>query len=72
MLLLLVIGFRLECLTIDSLHAIDLGTAAHIVGNTFWETIANRMWGKPNQDENCAALEAAPLPVVGNALFRQP
>ena len=35
-LLLLVIGLRLECISIDALHAFDLGFGAHVVGNTFW------------------------------------
>ena len=30
------IGFRLECITVDPLHAIDLGFSSHIVGNVFW------------------------------------
>jgi hypothetical protein len=35
-LLLHVIGFRLECIMIDVLHTVDLGVTAHIVGNIFF------------------------------------
>ena len=35
-LLMSVIGLRLECLMIDVLHAVDLGLAAHIIGNIMW------------------------------------
>ena len=30
-----VIGFRLECIMVDVLHTVDLGIAAHIIGNAF-------------------------------------
>jgi hypothetical protein len=56
-LLLLVIGLRLECISIDSLHALDLGFASHVAGNTFWEGIQRKVWGKNNQDDNVVELE---------------
>ena len=56
-LLILVLGFRLECILVDVLHAADLGMTAHIIGNVFWETILNRSWGGPNQETNVACLE---------------
>ena len=52
LLLLLVVGLRLECISIDMLHAFDLGLGSHVVGNTFWETITRQCWGKATQDEN--------------------
>jgi hypothetical protein len=30
------IGFRLECVMVDTLHTVDQGTGSHIVGNTLW------------------------------------
>ena len=35
-LLLCVIGLRLECVTIDVLHAIDQGFGSHVIGNLLW------------------------------------
>ena len=58
-LLLLVVGLRLECITIDALHSIDLGFASHVVGNTFWETIRRHAWSPGDQDANAAALDKA-------------
>ena len=57
-LLLLVVGLRLECITIDTLHALDFGFGAHVVGNVFWETIIRKCWGKNTLDDNTASLEA--------------
>ena len=56
-LLLLVVGLRLECISIDALHAMDLGFGAHVIGNSFWETITRHCWGKTTLDENTAKLE---------------
>ena len=52
LLLLLVVVLRLECITIDYLHAFDLGFGSHVVGNVFWETVTRRVWGKTNQEDN--------------------
>ena len=49
-LLMMVVGLRLECISIDWLHAGDLGMMAHIVGNTLWESVKRRTWGKSNQN----------------------
>ena len=35
-LFLVVLGFRLECISIDVLHAVDQGFSTHIVANTIW------------------------------------
>ena len=43
---------------IDSVHALDLGVASNIIGNILYESIANRLWGGPNQDANASLLEA--------------
>ena len=32
-------GLRLECITIDVLHCVDLGVAQHVIGNTLWEVL---------------------------------
>ena len=49
-LLVLCVGFRLECITIDSLHAVDIGFWCHIVGNTFWHlAVRRRVFGGSTQ-----------------------
>ena len=53
-----VIGLRLECVTIDALHALDLGEAAHIIGDVMWDTIRLHSWGGRNQDDNAKLLTA--------------
>ena len=35
-LLIALIGFRLECIMVDTLHTVDQGVASHILGNVFW------------------------------------
>ena len=57
LLLALVIGLRLECISIDTLHALDLGFNAHVIGNTFWESVTRQCWGKSTQEENVLELE---------------
>jgi hypothetical protein len=57
-LFLLVVGFRLECVTVDILHAMDQGWMAHILGNVMWETIQNKCWGASNIKDNVKLLEA--------------
>ena len=56
-LLALVVGLTLSCITIDCLHALDLGVSSHIIANTFWTTILRQVWGKTNQDDSTAELE---------------
>ena len=55
-LLLLVIGFRPECIMVDVLHTVDLGLASHIVGNVFWELITKRLFGGSTHQLNNASL----------------
>ena len=43
---------------VDALHAIDLGFAAHVVGNTLWEAIKAHKWGARNQLENVNGLHS--------------
>eukprot|EP00959_Pyramimonas_sp_CCMP1952_P320549 6707898-Pyramimonas_sp.AAC.1 len=31
-----VLGLRLECITVDVLHTMDLGVASHIIGSIMW------------------------------------
>ena len=33
-LLLCIVGFRLECVMVDTLHAVDQGVASHVIANT--------------------------------------
>ena len=56
-LLLLVIGLRLECISIDWLHAFDLGFGSHVAGNVFWESITRQCWGKTTQGASTEELE---------------
>jgi hypothetical protein len=45
------LGFRLECIHIDVLHTVDLGTNAHIVANVFWHIAVNkRVFGGAAQE----------------------
>ena len=37
-----VIGFRIECIMIDVMHAVDLGIAAHIVASVLWYFVVVR------------------------------
>ena len=46
LLLLLVVGLRMECISIDWLHWFDLVFGSHVVGNVFWETITRQVWGQ--------------------------
>ena len=48
-----VTGLRLEHATIDTLHAVDQGVAAHVVGNVFWECMSGKA---ANQAEQIKAL----------------
>ena len=58
-LLLQAVGLRLECIMIDVLHCVDLGVAAHIVGNVFWELVAAKVWGETTHEGNVAKLNGA-------------
>eukprot|EP00959_Pyramimonas_sp_CCMP1952_P455991 9472441-Pyramimonas_sp.AAC.1 len=51
-----VVGFRLECVLVDVLHAADLGMSASIIGNILWETVANHMWGATTIQGNVKLL----------------
>ena len=56
-LLMCVIGLRIECLTIDTLHAVDLGIAAHIVGNVlFVFGVLRSCFGGSNMAEKCKRI----------------
>ena len=58
-LLLLVIGFRLECVMIDVLHTVDQGIASHIIANVLWlVAVKKKAFGGSNQDNNIANLYA--------------
>lgn len=52
----LCVGLRLECIMIDILHTVDLGVAAHVIGNVFWELVCAHAWGFPTQEKNVEAL----------------
>ena len=43
----IVLGFRLCCIMIDSLHTVDQGIASHIIGSAFWyvAVIRNKLGG---------------------------
>ena len=55
-LLALCIGFRLECILVDVLHAADLGMTAHIIGNIMWESVLQKYWGASTQEANVELL----------------
>ena len=58
LLLLLVLGFRLEFIMVGMLHALDLGVAGNIAGKVMWKTIQNPIWCAAKQEANVAMLEA--------------
>ena len=55
---LAVLGLRLECCRIDTLHTVDLGVAAHIIANIMMACISLHVWGS-NQDLGIVGLRAA-------------
>ena len=58
-LLLAVIGFRLECVMIDTLHTVDQGVASDIIANVFWLIAEKRKClGGANQEEQIAKLNS--------------
>ena len=55
--LLMVVGFRLECFMVDSLHAVDLGFWCHVVGNIFWHlAVRRRVFGGTTQSSAISNL----------------
>ena len=56
-LLALVIGLRLECITPDVLHTVDQGVASHIIGNVLWFlAITKAVFGGSNQQQKIERL----------------
>ena len=57
-LLVCIIGFRLECVMVDTLHTVDQGVASHIIGNVFWLiAVKRRAFGGASQDEQIKNLD---------------
>ena len=54
-----VAGLRLESVMVDILHTVDLGIAAHIIGNIFWACVQQGVWAGGTQAERVAGLQAA-------------
>ena len=53
------IGLRLDNFMVDTLHCIDLGVAAHVVGNVFFIfCIMRRVLGGRNQEQCIGHLES--------------
>ena len=44
-----IIGMWLECVMIDVLHTLDLGVAAHVIGNVFLELVRAHAHKRPAQ-----------------------
>ena len=60
-LLLCIVGFRLECVMVDTLHTVDLGVASHAIGNTMWHfAVKLRVFGGATQEAAIAALNKHP------------
>ena len=53
------LGFRLELIKIDVLHAVDQGVASHIAGNVTWVGTRKKFWSRGNQAANIDGLGAA-------------
>ena len=52
-LLILALGFRLECVMIDVLHTVDQGTASHMIANVFWHFAVRRKAFGAGTQEAC-------------------
>ena len=50
------VGLSLALVMVDTLHSVDLGVAAHIVGNTFWELVVHGVWSGRTQAESVERL----------------
>ena len=58
-LLICIIGFRLECVAIDTLHTVDQGVASHIIGNVFWLiAVKKKAFGGSTQDQQIKNLDS--------------
>ena len=56
-LLIAIVGFRLECVMIDTLHTVDQGVASHIVANVIWLVVVQRKkLGGTTQESQIAAV----------------
>ena len=57
-LFLCVIGLRLECIMVDTLHTVDQGVACHIIANIFWILVINRrVLGGDTQEDAIQGLQ---------------
>ena len=55
--LMMAVGFRLECVMVDVMHCVDLGVAAHILGNVFWELVLRKAFAPlGTQETNVGVL----------------
>ena len=52
-------GLLITSLMVDTLHTVDLGVAAHIIGNVFWICIKRHAFGGTTQKENLSLLNKA-------------
>ena len=58
-LLLLVIGLRLEYITVDPLHAVDQGIGSHIIANVLWYLVVlKRVLGGRTQEQAVSTLNS--------------
>ena len=56
-LLVLAVGFRLECVMVDVLHTVDLGVASHLIANVFWLiAVIRRVFGGTTQEAQIKKL----------------
>ena len=51
-----VVGLDISIVMVDSMHAVDLGVAGHIIGNICWLCVLFAVWGGRNQGESVAML----------------
>ena len=67
-----VIGLKLSCITVDTLHCVDLGIAAHILGGVFWlVAVLRRRYGGRTQDEAVANFYDGPNVEGGPKTLKQ-
>ena len=50
-LLIVAVGFRLECIMVDVLHTVDQGVASHLIANVFWHfAVRRKVFGDGTQE----------------------
>ena len=52
-----IVGLSLPCMTIDVLHAVDLGVTAHLIGNILMDCVKRNVWQGRSMKRNVELLD---------------